>query len=906
MVSMMKKFQRMAAVLAVLVMTAGAALAQNRIKVEVRPDALVSLDENFQVTFTIEGANLVRDFQWEPGDDFHLVWGPARSSSTSTTLINGKREMTSRQSYTYTLKPLRVGTFPIAQASATIDGNNILSDLASVTVIAGEDGRTEEAAAAASAPSASSDAAAVASKGEDIFIRMIPSKRRVIVGEPFRFEIKLYTKLDISGLTSAKFPSFDNFSKKDDDIGEVQFHREDVGGTIYYVATVASYTLTPLKAGTLPIEAAELGCTYLVRNAPTGDPLEDFFGTGSRQMRRTLRAPGVDIEVSRLPGGAPDSFTGAVGSYKMEASLSSDHIRENEAGSLHVRISGTGNIAMVTAPSVALPQGFDTYGTESKFDSRGSVTGTQSFDYPFIPRTDGEFRVGPVEFSYFDTDSRSYKTLRAGPFDLTVDRDTTGVAPVATVPGGAPRIGGTRVETKAESIRYIRTRMPSDLGGRRSFWVARPLYWCLLGALLLGLLIYLPASAAIYRRRADLSGTKNRRAAKLASSRLKTARVYLKKNLHTAFYEELHRAMLGYASDKLLLDVSQLSRDGMKAALLEGGAREEAVEGFLAQLDACEYARYAPGGDTSASMREQYDATVRALSDIDATVKKPAKSSGRHARPEDRHARPDRASVGLLLLLLTLPATLRAAEPVIPGEVEESLSAEALWTAGVEAYADGRYADAARDWTVLAADAPESADLWYNIGNASYQIGDYAHAVLGYERALRLDPSFDDARYNLERVAEHLDKIDAVPESPLRRAASSVSHWLPANTWALLAALFFVGALALALAFFRSGRRGWRIAGFYGGIAALLLFAGTLWMSIRQYREYTAKDQQFAVVMLQRTSVRNAPSGSGSIELFELHAGTKVELLDEMNGWTEVRIADGNRGWLRSADIEEI
>lgn len=880
MVSMMKIYQRIGLALAALLLTAGAALAQNRIKVEVRPDALVSLDENFQVTFTIEGASLVRDFQWEPGDDFHLVWGPARSSSTSTTIVNGKREMTSRQSYTYTLKPLRVGTFPVAQASANIDGNTILSDLASVTVIAGEDGRTEEPAAAA--PSAPADkSAAVASKGEDIFLRMIPSRRRVMVGEPFRFEIKLYTKLDISGLTSAKFPSFDNFSKKDDDIGEVQFHREDVGGSIYYVATVASYTLTPLKAGTIPIEAAELGCTYLVRNAPTGDPLEDFFGTGSRQMRRTLRAPGLDIEVSRLPGGAPDSFTGAVGNYKMEASLSADHIRENEAGSLHVRISGTGNIAMVTAPSVALPQGFDTYGTESKFDSRGAITGTQSFDYPFIPRTDGNFRVGPVEFSYFDTDSRSYKTLKAGPFDLTVERDTSGVAPVATVPGAAPRIGGTRVETKAESIRYIRTRIPSDLGQTRSFWITKPLYWCLLGALLLGLLIYLPASAAIYRRRADLSGTKNRRAAKLASSRLKTARVYLKKNLHTAFYEELHRAMLGYASDKLLLDVTQLSRDGMQAALLEGGARPEAVEGFLAQLDACEYARYAPGGDTSASMREQYDATVRALSEIDSTVKKPARKT-------------NAAKLAALALLMTLPMGLEAAP------------ADSLWTAGVEAYADGRYADAARDWTALAADSPESADLWYNIGNASYQIGDYAHAVLGYERALRLDPSFDDARYNLERVAEHLDKIDAVPESPLRRAARAVSHWFPANVWALLAAVFFAGAIVLALAFFRSGRRGWRIAGFYGGIAALLLFAGSLWMSIRQYREYTAKDQRCAVVMLQRTSVRNAPSGSGSIELFELHAGTKVELLDEMNGWTEVRIADGNRGWLRSADIEEI
>ena len=866
----------------VLLLMTGAALAQNRIKVEVRPDALVSLDENFQVTFTIEGANLVRDFQWEPGEDFHLVWGPARSSSTSTTIVNGKREMTSRQSYTYTLKPLRVGTFPITQASANIDGTQVVSELTSVTVIGGEEGRTE--AASATAPATSSvEAAKVASKGEDIFIRMIPSKRRVIVGEPFRFEIKLYTKLDISGLTSAKFPSFDNFSKRDDDIGEVQFHREDVGGTIYYVATVASYTLTPLKAGTIPIEAAELGCTYLVRNASTGDPLEDFFGTGSRQMRKTLRAPGVDIEVARLPGGAPDSFTGAVGSFKMEASLSSDHIQENEAGSLQVRISGTGNIAMVTAPSVALPQGFDTYGTESKFESKGSITGTQSFDYPFIPRTDGQFRVGPVEFSYFDTDSRSYKTLKAGPFDLTVDRDTTGVAAVASVPGQRPLATGPRSEKKGEAIRYIRTRMPSDLGKTRSVWVASPLYWGLLGALLLAFVIYLPASAAIYRRRADLSGMKNRRAAKLATSRLKTARVYLKKNLHTAFYEELHRAMLGYASDKLLLDVSQLSRDGMQAALLEGGARPEAVEGFLAQLEACEYARYAPGGDTSDSMREQYEATVRALSDIDATVKKPAGKTKAKA-----------AKLSALVLLLTLPTGLQATP------------ADSLWTAGVEAYADGRYADAARDWTALAADTPESADLWYNIGNASYQIGDYAHAVLGYERALRLDPSFDDARYNLERVAEHLDKIDAVPESPLRRAASSLSRWLPANGWALLAAVFFAGAIVLALAFFRSGRRGWRIAGFYGGIAALLLFAGSLWMSVRQYREYNAKDRRCAVVMLQRTSVRNAPSGSGSIELFELHAGTKVELLDAMNGWTEVRIADGNRGWLRSADIEEI
>lgn len=867
----------MAALFAAALMTLSA-LAQNRIKVEVRPDALVSEDENFQVTFTIEGAASIRDFQWEPGDDFHLVWGPTRSSSSSTTIINGRRETTSRQSFSYTLRANRTGTLPIAQASATVDGTPIVSELASVTVIAGDKAATE-AAAPSSRSDASEPATSQQTRGEDIFIRMIPSRRNVTVGEPFRFEIKLYTKMDISGLDGAKLPSFDNFSKHDDPIGEIQFHREEYGGTIYYAATIASYTLTPLKAGTIPIEPAELSITYLVRNASTGDPLEDFFGTGSRQVRKTLRAPGLNIEVSRLPGNAPASFTGAVGSYKMTASLSSDHIRENEAGSLSVDISGTGNIAMVTAPQVALPQGFDTYGTESKFESRGAVSGVQHFDYTFIPRTDGEFRVGPVEFTYYDTDKRSYVTLREGPFTLTVDRDTTAVA--ASGEAGVPRIVGTRVETKAESVRYIRTRKPSDLGGERSFWVVKPLYWIVLGVLLLALLAYLPLSAVASRRRADLVGTRNRRAGKLAKTRLKTAYTYLKKNLPTAFYEELHRAMLGYATDKLSLDMAALNRDEVRAALLSGGVKEALADDYLGLVDACEYARFAPGGDASERMHELYDAAVRILSDIDASMKKPLKHTGGKV-------------LSVVALLMVLPQALTAAPA----------PADTLWEAGVAAYADGRYGDALRDWSALAETSPETADLWYNIGNAAYQVGDYAHAVLGYERALKLEPTFADARYNLARVAEHTDQFDVVPETALKRVFRNVCLWLDANVWALLAAVFFAAALVGALAFFRGRSRAARVTGFYGGIVALLLFGLALSFSVWQYRMYTSDDE--AVVMLQRTGVRDAPSGSGSIELFELHAGTKVTVLDEMNGWTNIRVPSGEEGWIRSADIEII
>lgn len=879
------------------------ATAQNIIRVEVRPDALVSQDENFQVIFTIEGSGTVRDFQWDPGEDFHLVWGPARSSSTSTTIINGKRETTSRQSYSYTLKALRTGKLPIAQASANIDGTQVFSEIGSVTVIEGEQrsaaepGAEAESAAPGSAPGRSQ---AASEAREDLFIRMIPSKRRVVVGEAFRFEIKVYTKVDLNGFDGAKLPSFDNFSKQEDSSGsDIQFHREEYGGTIYYAATIASYTLTPLKAGTIPIEPAELSCIYSVRNASTGDPFEDFFGTGTRQIRKTLRAPGLDITVNPLPAGAPASFNGAVGTFSMNASMSATNMQENQAGSLTVRLTGTGNIAMVKAPAVSFPQDFETYGIETSFAASGRLSGTQTFEYPFIPRTDGHFTIGPVEFTYYNTDTRRYETLKAGPFDLSVteDPDAAVLAP-AGGSGSLPQIAGTRVESKGESIHYIRTRTSGALDERkRSFWVSSPLYWGILALLLLFLPVYLPLSGAINRRRADVVGAKNRRAGKLARARLRTSASFLKKDLYSAFYEELHRALLGYISDKLLLSVADLSRERVRPALLEGGVPEKTVDDFEALLDACEYARYAPQSDHG-GMQEHYDSAVRVLSDIDATMKKGTKSSARGS-----------VRASFLLALMLLPSgTMLAQEPAADtlGTPSVPSSAEALWQAGAAAYADGRYSEAYDSWNALVADygVRENADLWYNLGNAAFQKGDAAHAVLGYERALRLNPSYSDARYNLDLLRDRLDKIDAVPEFALKRFFRSIGQGLGANAWAFIAALLFAAAVLGALAFLRSARRGLRMTGFYGGILCLLLSVTALGFSLWQHADYSARDA--AVVMKARSSVRSAPSENGSTSLFDLHAGTKVTTLETLGDWTNIRIADGREGWIRTSEIEII
>ena len=867
---------------------AGTAAAQNIIKVEVRPDALVSQDENFQVIFTIEGTGTVRDFHWEPGEDFHLVWGPARSSSMSTTIVNGRRETTSRQSYSYTLRALKTGKLPIAQATANVDGTQIVSEIGSVTVIEGEKSTASVPDNSEETLSRGKDAPTQAESREDLFIRMIPSKRRVVVGEAFRFEIKVYTKVDINGFDGARLPSFDNFSKQEDNQNtNIQFHREELGGTIYYAATIASYTLTPLKAGSIPIEPAELSCIYSVRNASTGDPFEDFFGTGSRQVRKTLRAPGMNITVDPLPAGAPASFNGAVGTFSMNASLSAAEMQENDAGSLTVRITGTGNIAMIKAPKVSFPQDFETYGTETSFSASGRLSGTQTFDYPFIPRTDGNFRIGPVEFSFYNTDTRRYETLSAGPFELTVSEDPNAVAlnPSAGV-GVPPRLGGSRVESRGESIHYIRTKLPGSLDGEtRHFWVSKAFYWIVLALLLLFLPLYLPLTAALRRRREDTVGIKNRRAGKLARARLRASAGFLKKDLYSAFYEELHRALLGYISDKLLLSVSELSRDRVRPALLEGGVPEETVDGFEALLDACEYARYAPSSDHS-GMQKHYDSAAAIISAIDASMKK--KTSGGKASAVK--------IISLLLPLLLLPATgLRAAAP-----------ADSLWREGVAAYADGRYAEAYESWNAIVTNCGvrENADLWYNIGNAAYAQGDLAHAVLGWERTLRLDPSNSDARYNLDLIQDQLDRIDAVPEFALKRFFRSICDSLGANVWAFLAALLLAAAVLGALWFLRSERKGLRMTGFYAGILCLLLSVTCLGFSLWQHADYASKDA--AVVMKARSTVRSAPSENGSTSLFDLHAGTKVTTLETLGDWTNIRIADGREGWIRTSEMEII
>ena len=222
---------------------------------------------------------------------------------------------------------------------------------------------------------------------------------------------------------------------------------------------------------------------------------------------------------------------------------------------------------------------------------------------------------------------------------------------------------------------------------------------------------------------------------------------------------------------------------------------------------------------------------------------------------------------------------------------------------GVSAYSDSRFKDAVDSWESIVATGVASPELYCNIGDAYFKQGNYPKAILNYERALKLDPSFSDARYNLDFAQSFTqDKIEAVPEFILESVGRKMCYTMGSDTWAVLFLVFLALTAACALVFLLASSIGKRRTGFYFGIVFLLLSLLCLDFSAWQKRDYGKKDS--AIVMLPVSSVKSSPSGGK--DLFVIHEGTKVKILDNVGDWQNIALADGRQGWIESSAIEII
>ena len=861
--------------------------ADPTIRVEVHN--IVELSERFNIVFIVEGEHSPSDFEWNAGDDFTVVWGPQKGSSTSIQMVNGKTTRSSQTSYTYILQAKRTGTFTIAPATAKVKGTQVTSRSVSIQVVGDGSSSSSQGAGQQAQPQQGSGSSGAASSSEssssesDIFMRLSLSRNSVVVGEPLTATLKIYHRANLVGFENARFPSFNGFwSQEVEAPSNIEFQREQLNGTMYNSAVLRRWVLIPQKAGDQSIDPAEIVCLVNVqRRRSSGSIFDDFFGTDYVTTRQRVMTKGATVKVSALPAGAPASFAGGVGDFTVQARLSKDSLRTHDAASLIVTISGKGNIALAEAPKISFPLDFEVYDVKTTVNTdKSGTSGSKTFEYPFIPRSPGEFSIGPVNYSFYDVKQRSYRTASSRELHLGVSRSSSFASPGSQAQGEGNSLVVDRkgVKNLGEDIRFIKSK--TKLGEPQKFFVGRTLYWIILAMLLVSAISFWMSFRKVAAMRADVSGSRNRKATKMALKRLSQAREFLEKNLYTAFYEELHRSLLGFVGDKLSMDMADQTKENIAAALTSGGVSAGTADEFIGLIDACEFARYSPDAGHEA-MNAHYQKAVETITAIDSSMKK---------SPSHSAAAP---ILALLLMLSPLAAQAQLSYP------------DSLWQSGVKAYSEGDFATALKDWEGVKETGLMSRELYYNLGNAYFKNEELGKAILWYERALRLDPSDEDVRYNLEYAqALTQDRIDQVPEFFLKQWMGKLCYILPSDSWAVLSIIFIALCLLMALLFMLGSSAGKRRLGFFLGIAALLLAIFSWDFARRQKAE--AGRQDMAIVMRTVSSVKSSPSDASAKDLFILHEGTKVKILDNVAGYSNIELADGRRGWIPAGDIEVI
>ena len=858
----------------VAVLSAFAGYAQKDIKVEVH--RVVSEGEQFNLTFIIEGEAAAAEFTWNPVDEFQVLWGPQTGRSSSISIVNGKRTQSVQSTYTYVLRATSSGTYTIPSATARVNGKEISSKPVSVEVVSSA-GSSSASQSPQSHGQAEKQSSTSQKTSDDIFLVMTVSRSNVVVGEPLTATLKLYQRVSIAGFEGASFPTFNGFwSQELESPTNIEFSRETYDGQIYNAALIRKFTLVPQQQGTLTIDPAELVCLVQIRVSAGGSSIFDGFFDEYRTVRQKVLSKPIKVNVKPLPAGAPASFCGGVGQFNISAQLSKADVKTHEATSLIVTVSGTGNVTLLDAPKVNFPLDMEVYDTKtsSKIAS-GGLSGSKIYEYPIIPRSHGDFDIDPIKYSYYDINQQKYVTLQTDTLKLRVEKGNDSESDFRMTSPGK-----TDVRNLGTDIRFINVK-DSDLLEKGKFFVGSLWFW-------LSTLLIVALSAVLWglfrniaKRRADVVGTKHRKATKMALKRLQLAQSFLKQNLQTAFYEELHKALLGYVSDKLNMPVSELSHERIADNLVRRGVGQEYVDSFIGLLNTCEFARYAPDASGGA-MTEYYNTAVEVISAIDSDMKT-SKTSSKN---------------GILAVLLFMVVPFAAS-------AQQNEYVDSLWNSASQAYTEGRWQDAVSDYEQIGLFGLESAPLYANTGSAYYKSGNIAKAILYYERALKLDPSYEDAMYNLDFLREQIkDKIDSVPDFIMTVWAHKISRLMDSDAWAVMFLVFLAVTCGLILLFLLAPTPAGRRSGFYIGLVTLLFAVASLSFSLWQKNDYEQADS--AVVMVPVASVKSSPSSEASQNLFVLHEGTKVDILDSVGAWTNIEISDGRQGWIRSNDIEVI
>ncbi len=578
----------------------------------------------FQLTYSVNQRS--RDLRAPEFTDFDVLSGPYTSTSSSTSFVNGKRTSSFEQTYTYMLMAQKEGTFTIGPATVKVDGENIQSNGVRIQVLP-EDEETSpqpspqgrgQSSDQSSSQSSANQGGSVSS--ENLFVRTIASKTRVHEQEALMVTYKLYfANVDVAQLTNnTKLPEFTGFLKQELEQGEIQTELEHYNGRNYQTAVLYRTILYPQHSGDIKIDPANFEAVLRVQVQQRPRSIfDDFFGSYTN-VTRMLTAPGVTIHVAALPGGKPAGFSGGVGRFTLTPTISQTELQTNDAVTIRLDISGSGNMKLLKTPAIEWPEGFEPYDpkvTNNFNTTTAGVSGTKSIEYLAIPRSAGEYTIPAVHFSYFDIDEKKYKTLSTPEYTIRVKRGAGEPSAAGEQPSGVVSYTQKEdIKQLGSDIRYIDTKAIQIQNSKFKIQNYELIWLWYVIPLIIAMVLLVVLRKQI-KEAADITRMRYKHANKVAQKRLKAAAAALKANDKDHFYEEIERAAWTYLSDRLSIPTADLNKENIASILRQKGVAEERIQEVMSVLSTAEFARYAPATDHA--MDDLYRDTTNLINNLE-------------------------------------------------------------------------------------------------------------------------------------------------------------------------------------------------------------------------------------------------------------------------------------------------
>ncbi len=621
----MKKYLLSAIVMMILIIPD---ISADEIKLTASARNVVSLGDRFQLTYTVNTKG--GQFSGPKIKNFRVLSGPNISTNQSYQVINGKMSQSISVSYVYYLQAFEVGKFEIPAATIEVNGEVITSEPVNIEVLKGNAQPATVPKNQQGTNAANNPAQGEVSTEDDVFLKAYVSKRNPYQGEQVIITYKIYTaNVPISDIDIENLASFPGFwsTNLTNDKQQIEPKTEIVNGREYLTGELYKAALFPQKSGEINIDPKKLNCTAQVRtqgNRKVRDPFFDsffddpFFNNQYQNIRIEMESNPINLNVKPLPiNNKPSGFSGAVGKFGLTGTIDQTELLVNDAITLKLVISGSGNLELINTPDINWPPDFETYEPKITKNIRAinsGVSGSRTFEFLAIPRSAGDFTVGPIELSYFDPSSGQYKSVSTQAFQINVEKGDQSSTSV-TYSGVAQE----DIMYLGQDIRYIKPGN-STLYIRGDYLFASPLYYLLLAAPLVVLALLSLLVLSQRKRKSNVALVRNRKATRVARKNLKIANTYLKSQQREEFYTEVSRALWGYLSDKFNIPLSDLSMDSIRERLLEKNVSEESIATFIEVLNKCEFARFAPGESTGL-MNEIYQEAIMFISRIEGELK---------------------------------------------------------------------------------------------------------------------------------------------------------------------------------------------------------------------------------------------------------------------------------------------